>query len=114
MTMNALSNCAEEHGGFAPADYDAWLKGPPKALVAAIPYDTVKGAYNLGKLGLRDVVAWLDEDGLKMPGTPDGNKRGQVTQARLDAAVTLLQRHGYTVLGPNVRAKPALPAQEQR
>jgi hypothetical protein len=101
MTLNALSNCAAQHVGWVPNDDAARIAWPPKALIATMPYETVKGAYSLGKLGLADVVKWLAEDGLAMPGTPDGTKRSQVSQSRLDAAVELLQRYGYKVEGPN-------------
>lgn len=98
MTRNAVSNCAEKHAGWGPGeDYSVWELGPPKPLVASIPYERMKRTPNLGKLGLADVVKWLAEDGLAMPGTPACTRRSQVSQARIEAAAELLRRHGYKV-----------------
>lgn len=101
MTMNAVRAYAEDKGFWRPADDEEWTKGPSKQVVASIPYLRLKDAYNIGKLGLADVVQWLAEDGLAMPGTPDGAKVKQVSQSRLDAAADLLRRHGYKVDAPN-------------
>lgn len=97
MTMNALRNCASQNCGWRPDDAATWNAGPPKSLIASIHYDVIKETYGLGKLGLSDVVKWLAQDGLVMPGTPDGTKRSNVSQSRLDAAADLLRRHGYKV-----------------
>lgn len=105
MTMNALRFCAREHGGWAPEGAAYWETEPPKVLVAKIPYHTVKGTIGLGNLGLRDVVAWLAEDGLAMPNTPGKGAEVRITQARLDDAASLLRRNGYTVLEPGANPR---------
>ncbi len=79
-----------------------WLPDPlagkkvTRELVAAIPYRSFVDIPNIGPVTRLAVVAWLAEDGLAMPGTPEQKPR-VVTQARLDAAAELLRKHGYKV-----------------
>lgn len=66
--------------------------------VAQLSYEQLKGVYSIGKLGLRDVIAWLAEAGLEPAGgVPAKVRGGEVTQARIDDAIALLERHGYEV-----------------
>lgn len=71
-------------------------------MVATIHYETMRRQPEIGSRGLRDVVAWLAEDGLQMPGSPDDSgKKSQISQSRLQDAAGLLIRHGYVVVGPD-------------
>lgn len=71
---------------------------PPRSAVAMLSFAELKETENLGRHSLAEVIAWLAEEGLEpLGGMP---KKSGVSQSRLDDAVALLERHGYTVTKP--------------
>jgi hypothetical protein len=101
MTENAIRSCAREYGAWNPITDEEWRRGPSRADVAKLTYRQVKDYYSIGKLGLRDMIAWLAEDGLSLRETEKVGPVLAVTKARIDDAISLLRRCGYTVVEPS-------------
>lgn len=88
--LTALTRYALAHAiGIEPC-------GVVPEVVAELSYESLRLVSGLGKLGRRDVVAWLAEAGLEPAGGMPARKPA-VTQARIDDAKALLERCGYAV-----------------
>ena len=97
MTLNAL-HCLVNRENVTEEEYK---DGPPKEVIANFTYERVRNQYSIGKLGLRDVIDWLAEDGLELRDMPEPGRRSNIPQSRLKAAEELLKRYDYTVIKPN-------------
>jgi hypothetical protein len=95
MTKNAVRDYFALNGGWEPASEGDF---PPKAVVAAIPYDRLNECYSIGKKGMADVVQWLAEDGLAMTSLPRKTCRFRIERLRWWDAQQHLPDHDSTVL----------------
>lgn len=99
MTIRALNRCLHETLGWIDSSDTRWIKEPPKEIVAKLKYYDLLAAHGIGKLGRRDVVAWLAESGLSLQDMPVPAVV-RPSQARIDDSVAFLERWGYTVIPP--------------
>ena len=101
--LNAIWACAQYEKGIRPKNNDDFLAGPPKDVIASIPYARVVDTPNLGKKSLAEVFEWLADDGLSISGFENvgkSKKTNAVSQKRIDEAIGLLHRCGYTMTKP--------------
>jgi hypothetical protein len=67
ITRNALWSMLEEEDACDPPETkEAWEHGPPKDVVSKFSYERISNQYSIGKLGLKEIEAWLAEDGFKL------------------------------------------------
>lgn len=72
---------------------------PARGSVASqLSYEDLRQTPNLGKRSLDEVIAWLAEEGLEPRGGMP--RKAAISQSRINEAISLLERHGYTVVKP--------------
>jgi hypothetical protein len=111
MTKNALSELASELFDWLKEDEDIinrrkkWKAGPPKEMVASMPYWRVKNQPNIGNCGLANIIEWLADDRMQMAYGP------KPETYTLVEAINVLRQKGYTVYDNRALVLKALQCQ---